>query len=40
MKIPIKREPQQIALNHLFDIEFKDVMNLDKNYTKKFFSLI
>ena len=33
MKIPNKRELQQTALNHLPDIEFKDVMKLYKDYT-------
>ena len=28
MKIPNKRELQQIALNHLSDIDFKDFMNI------------
>ena len=31
MKIPIKRELQQTALNHSSDIEFKDFI---KNYKK------
>ena len=31
MKIPNKRELQQIALNHSFDIDFKDFI---KNYKK------
>ena len=31
MKIPNKREFQQIALNHSFDIDFKDFMNIIKN---------
>ena len=35
MKIPTKRELQQIALNHSSDIDFKDFMNIYKNYTKK-----
>ena len=35
MKIPNKQEPQQIALNHSLDIEFKDFMNLYKNETAK-----
>ena len=33
-KIPNKREPQQIALDHLSDIDFKDFMKLYKEYTK------
>ena len=31
MKIPNKRELQQIALNHSSDIDFKDFMNIYKN---------
>ena len=34
MKIPNKRELQQIALNHSSDIDFKDFMNIYKKYTK------
>ena len=35
MKIPNKRELQQIVFNHSSDIEFKDFMNLHKNSTPK-----
>ena len=35
MKIPNKRELQQIALNHSSDIDFKDFMNIYKKYTKE-----
>ena len=35
MKIPNKREPQQIASNHSSDIKFKDFMKIYKNYTKE-----
>ena len=35
MKIPIKRELQQIASNHSSDIEFKDPMKHYKYYTKE-----
>ena len=35
MKIPNKRELQQIASNHLSDIDFKDFMKLYKDYTKE-----
>ena len=38
MKIPNKRELQQIVRNHLPDIEFKDFMKLYKDYTKEPFS--
>ena len=31
MKIPIKRELQQIAFNHSSDTDFQDIMNLYKN---------
>ena len=34
MKIPNKRELQQIPSNYLSDNEFKDVMKLYKDYTK------
>ena len=37
MKIPNKRELQQIALNNSSDIDFKDFMNIYKKYTKFFF---
>ena len=35
MKIPNKRELQQIAFNHLSDIDFKDFMILYKKCTAK-----
>ena len=35
MKIPNKRELQQIALNHSSDIDFKDYMNIYKKSTKE-----
>ena len=35
MKIPNKREIQQIASNHSSDIEFKDFVKLYKDYTKE-----
>ena len=35
MKIPNKRELQQIASNHLSDIDFKDFMKLYKDYPKE-----
>ena len=35
MKIPSKREPQQIAFNHSSDIDFKGFMNFYKKCTKK-----
>ena len=35
MKIPNKREPQQIAFNHSSDIDFKDFMNFYKKCTAK-----
>ena len=40
MKIPNKRELQQIAPNHLSDIDFKDFMKLDKDYTKELYSFL
>ena len=35
MKIPNKRELQQIALNHTSDIDFKDFMQIYKKCTAK-----
>ena len=35
MKIPNKRELQQIALKHSSDIDFKDFMKIYKKYTKE-----
>ena len=35
MKIPNKRELQQIPSRHLYDIDFKDFMKLYKGYTKE-----
>ena len=40
MKIPNKRELQQIALNHSSDIDFKDFMNIYKKYTKEPYSVL
>ena len=40
MKIPNKREFQQIASNHLCDTEFKDLMKPYKNYNKEQFSVL
>ena len=40
MKIPNKRELQQIALNHSSDIGFKDFMNIYKKYTKEPYSFL
>ena len=39
MKIPNKRELQQIASNHSSDIYFKDFIKLSKDYTKEPYSL-
>ena len=33
MKIPNKRDPQQIAFNHSSDIDFQDFQNLAKPYS-------
>ena len=38
MKIPNNRELQQIASNHSPDIDFKDLLNLYKGYTKEPYS--
>ena len=40
MKIPNKRELQQIALNHPSDIDFKDFMNIYKKSTKEPYSVL
>ena len=40
MKIPNKRELQQIALNHSSDIDFEDFMNIYKKYTKEPYSFL
>ena len=40
MKIPNKRELQQIASNHSSDIDFKDFMKLYKEYTKEPYSFL
>ena len=40
MKIPIKRELQQIALNHSSDIDFKDFMNIYTKYTEEPYCLM
>ena len=40
MKIPNNRELQQIALNHSSDIDFKDFMNIYKNYTAEPYSCL
>ena len=40
IKIPNKRELQQIASNHSSEIDFKDFMKLYKDYTKKPYSFL
>ena len=40
MKIPNKRELQQIALNHSSDIDFNDFMKIFKKYTKEPYSFL
>ena len=40
MKIPNKRELQQIALNHSSDIDFKDFIKIYKRYTAEPYSLL
>ena len=40
MKIPNKRELQQIVSNHSIDIGFKDFMKVYKNYTKEPYSFL
>ena len=40
MKIQNKRELQQIALNHLLDIDFNDFMKIYKKFTKEPYSFL
>ena len=40
MKIPNKRELQQIVLNHSSDIDFKDIMKIYKTCTAKPYSFL
>ena len=40
MKIPNKRELQQISLNHSSDIQFKDFMKIKKKCTAKPYSFL
>ena len=40
MKIPNKRELQQIALNHLLDIDFKDFIKIYKKCTAESYSFL
>ena len=40
IKIPNKIKSQQIASNHLSDIDFKDFTKLLKDYTKESFSFL
>ena len=40
MKIPNKRELQQIALNHSSDLNSKDFINIYKKYTAKPYSFL
>ena len=40
MKIPNKKELQQIASNHLSEIDFKDLMKHYKDYTKETYSFL
>ena len=40
MKIPNKRELQQIASNHLSDIDFNYFVKLYKDYTKEPYSFL
>ena len=37
MKIPNKRDPQQITSSHSSDIDFKKFMKLYKDYTKELY---
>ena len=38
MKIPNRKEVQQIAINHSSDIDFKDFMKIYKKYTAESYS--
>ena len=40
MKIPNKRELQQIAINHSSDVDFKVFMKIYKTYTAETFSFL
>ena len=40
MKIHNKRELQQIAINHLADIDYKDFMKIYRNCTKEPYSFL
>ena len=40
MKIPNKRQLQQIALNHSSDIDFKNFMKIYKKYTEEPYSFL
>ena len=40
MKIPNKRELQQIASNHLLGIDFKDLVKFYKDYIKEPYSYL
>ena len=40
MKIPKKRELQQVASNHSSEIEFKEFLKLYKDYTKEPYSFL
>ena len=40
LKIPNKRELQQISVNHSSDIDFKDFMTIYKKYTAEPYSLL
>ena len=40
MKIPNKRELQQIVLNHSSNIDFKDFINLYKKYSEKLYPFL
>ena len=40
IKIPNKRELQQIASNHSSDIGFKDFVKLGEEYAKELFSFL
>ena len=40
MKIPNKRERQQVAINHSSDVDFTDFMKIYKKYTAEPYSFL
>ena len=40
MKINIRKESQNIAINHSADIDYQDLMNINRECTKKPFNFL